>query len=97
LTYHIDLNETSNIYLTGMVGYLKSYYDNWSYSEGAEGTLLSAEVGWEYFFNPNVSAKIGFGYTQKKKEYDLKEEYQDRDDSVTHTYFGTNIGLKIYF
>lgn len=97
MTYHIDLNETSNIYLTGMFGYLKSYYDHDDYSEESDGTLLSAEIGWEYFFNSNVSGKIGIGYTRKEMEYDSKDEYQDIDNSVTFTSFGTNIGLKVYF
>jgi hypothetical protein len=97
LTYHIDFNETSNIYLTGMFGFLKSYYDHDDFSEESDGTLLSAEIGWEYFFTPNVSGKIGIRYTRKEMEYDSEGEYQDTDYSMTSTSYGTNIGLKIYF
>jgi hypothetical protein len=94
LTYHIDLNETSNIYLTGMYGYRKSYNDD---DEISDGTLLSAEIGWEYFFNPNVAGKIGIGYTRRETTYESNDDYQVVDSSTTSTFFGTYIGLKVYF
>jgi hypothetical protein len=94
LTYHVDLNETSNIYLTGMYGYRKSYQDD---DDISDGTLLSAEIGWEYFFNPNVSGKIGIGYTRRYTKYESNDEYQPVDSSVTSTFFGTTFGLKVYF
>lgn len=89
-TYHLDLNETSNFYLTGMIGYLKSYEDYDSYSDEEDCTRLSAEIGWEYFFNPSVSGTIGITYTRTEHDNDI-------DDLDTSTSFGTNIGLKIYF
>jgi hypothetical protein len=95
VTYHIDLNQASNIYLTGMVGYSKFYYDYDDISDESDGTILSAEIGWEYFFSSSVSGTIGLRY--RRMESDLIDSDSDTDNSVTSTSFGTNIGLKIYF
>jgi hypothetical protein len=89
VTYHFELNEVSNIYLTGMIGYWKSDFDGKFGSDEYDGTILSAETGWEYFFNPSVSGTIGLIYS--------RTEDTDSSDTFTSTSFGTNIGLKIYF
>jgi hypothetical protein len=73
-----------------MIGYWKTDQDDdWSSDEN-DGTKLSAEIGWEYFFSPSVSGTIGITYTRTEIDTDI-------DDSFTSTFFGTNMGLKIYF
>jgi hypothetical protein len=90
-TYHLDLNETSNFYLTGMIGYSKTYSDgDYGYSNEYDSTKLLAEIGWEYFFNPSVVGTIGITYTRTETDSDI-------GSSDTVTSFGTNMGLKIYF
>ncbi len=97
LTYHFDLNEKSNIYLTGMIGLSKIYSDYGSVSSDSDGTILSSEIGWEYCFTPSVSGTIGVRYEREDLDYKYKSgSYHDDEDS-TSTMFGTVLGLKIYF
>lgn len=95
LTYHFDLNETSNIYLTGMLGIVKTYSNHGSFSSEGDATILSSEIGWEYFFNPSVSGTIGLKYEKADTDYD--EDQYGFDFSNTSTTFGTVLGFKIYF
>jgi hypothetical protein len=49
LTYHLPVNDKSNFYLTGRVGFAKSECDYDRYSSDGDGTLWSVGAGWEYF------------------------------------------------
>lgn len=97
ITYHFDLNETSNIYLTGMIGISRSYSDFGDYSRDSEGIVLASEIGWEYFFSPSVSGTVGVRYEKTDTDYDIKRPGYNSDGSDTYTTFGTILGLKVYF
>jgi long-subunit fatty acid transport protein len=90
VTYHFDLNETSNIFISGMAGFGKSDSDSDYLSSESDQTSLSAEIGWEYFFTPSVSSKIG-------AKYRWEEERGDDDWDIERKTFSTVLGLKFYF
>jgi opacity protein-like surface antigen len=98
VTYHLPVNEKSNFYLTGRVGFAKSECDYDRYSSDGDGTLWSVGAGWEYFFNRHVASNIGLEYTDT--DYDVEYDGNVNNGESTNlssTAYGLNIGLKIYF
>ena len=97
--YHIDLNENSNLSLRAMVGVLQNDVDNDFFSGEFEGTVFSAGIGWEYFFNCNVAGTIGLNYFWKEwdEDYYLKSDGSAMRLTRTESSISTYIGLIFYF
>lgn len=94
-TYHIPLNDKSNIYIGGGLGYTQTKYDYDSGGDDDEdGISISASSGWEYFFTPTVACHLGLRviYT----DYDYSGQYVQNNDD-TSIRIRTNAGIKVFF
>jgi opacity protein-like surface antigen len=91
--YHEPLNVNSNVY--GGVGVFFTGYDN-DYSSSNKTTEDSSGItfrmGWEYFFNDNVSLNVGFSYS--------RAEWSNTGQSISsekeNRFYWPQIGLRVF-
>ncbi len=96
VSYHYPLNDFSNLFFTGSIGYSKSDMDSdYVLSDDSDGIALSAQIGWEYFFNNSVSGTIGLSYDRIEMDYDNDTNYGFDDETATS--ITSIIGLRVYF